>query len=59
MKLTDLKKQLNAMDQKKLVAMICKLYKGGKQAQSIIAIKNLPRPCLFRAMEENRLLSGR
>lgn len=39
MKLTDLKKQLNTMDQKELVALICKLYKGDKQAQSIIDIE--------------------
>lgn len=39
MKLTDLKKQLNEMDKIELVALICKLYKGSKQAQSIIDIE--------------------
>lgn len=39
MKLTDLKKRLNTMEKKELVALICKLYKGDKQAQSIIDIE--------------------
>lgn len=33
MKLTDLKKQLNSMEKRELVALISKLYKGSKQAQ--------------------------
>lgn len=39
MKLTDLKKQLNAMGKADLIALICRLYKGSKQSQSMIDIE--------------------
>ena len=39
MKLTDLKKQLNTMDKTDLIALICRLYKGSKQSQSMIDIE--------------------
>ena len=39
MKLTDLKKQLNSMEKNKLIALICKLYKASKQAQSLIDVE--------------------
>ncbi len=51
MNLTDLKKQLNTMEQKELVALICKLYKGDKQAQRIIDIE------LCGASAEEQLVS--
>lgn len=39
MKLVDLKKQLNSMEKRELVALISKLYKGSKQAQIIVDIE--------------------
>lgn len=36
MKLTDLKKHLNSMEKRELVALISKLYKGSNQAQSTV-----------------------
>ena len=36
MKLTDLKKHLNSMEKRELVALISKLYKESKQSQSIV-----------------------
>lgn len=39
MKLTDLRKQLNAMGKADLIALICRLYKGSKQSQSMIDIE--------------------
>ncbi|MBQ8555081.1 MAG: hypothetical protein IJ438_04315 [Clostridia bacterium] len=39
MKLTDLRKQLNTMDKADLIALICRLYKGSKQSQSMIDIE--------------------
>lgn len=39
MKLTDLKKQLNTMDKTDLIVLICRLYKGSKQSQSMIDIE--------------------
>lgn len=39
MKLTDLKKELASKESRELIALICKLYRGSKQAQSIIDIE--------------------
>lgn len=39
MKITDLKKQLNSMEKNKLIALVCKLYKASKQAQSLIDVE--------------------
>ena len=39
MKITDLKKQLNSMEKNELVSLLCKLYKGSKQAQGIIDVE--------------------
>lgn len=39
MKLTDIKKQLNTMDKADLIALICRLYKGSKQCQSMIEVE--------------------
>ena len=39
MKITDLKKQLNSMEKNELVSLLCKLYKGNKQAQEIIDVE--------------------
>ena len=39
MKITDLKKQLNSMEKNELTALVCKLYKASKQAQSLVDIK--------------------
>ena len=52
MKLTDLKKQLNSMEKRELVALISKLYKGSKQAQSIVDIE------LCGAPAENLLVAN-
>lgn len=39
MKLTDIKKLLNTMDKADLIALICRLYKGSNQSQSMIDIE--------------------
>ena len=39
MKITDLKKQLNSMKKNELTALVCKLYKASKQAQSLIDVE--------------------
>lgn len=39
MKITDLKKQLNSMEKNELTALVCKLYKASKQAQSLVDIE--------------------
>lgn len=44
MKLTDLKKQLSSMENNELIVLICKLYKGSKQAQSIIDVELCGNP---------------
>lgn len=36
MKLTELKKHLNSMEQAELVALLCRLYKGSKQCQNLL-----------------------
>lgn len=35
MKITELKRQLNAMDKAELISILCKLYKANKQCQAI------------------------
>ena len=39
MKITDLKKQLDSMEKSELIALVCKLYKISKQAQSLIDVE--------------------
>lgn len=39
MKITELKKQLNAMDKAELISMLCKLYKANKQFQAILDVE--------------------
>ena len=39
MKITDLKKQLYSMEKNELAALVCKLYKASKQAQSLIDVE--------------------
>ena len=39
MKITELKKQLNAMDKAELISMLCKLYKANRQCQAILDVE--------------------
>ena len=39
MKITELKKQLNAMNKAKLISMPCKLYKANRQCQAIFDVE--------------------
>ena len=39
MKITELKKQLNAMDKTELVILLCKLYKANRQCQAILDVE--------------------
>ena len=39
MKITELKRQLNAMDKADLVAMLYKLYKANRQCQTILDVE--------------------
>ena len=39
MKITELKRQLNAMDKAELISILCKLYKANKQCQAILDVE--------------------
>ena len=39
MKITELKKELNAMDKAELISMLCKLYKANRQCQAILDVE--------------------
>ena len=39
MKITELKRQLNAMNKTELISMLCKLYKANRQCQSILDVE--------------------
>lgn len=39
MKITEVKKLLNSMEKSELAALVCKLYKASKQAQSLVDIE--------------------
>ena len=39
MKITELKKELNAMDKAELVILLCKLYKANRQCQAILDVE--------------------
>ena len=39
MKITELKKRLNAMDKAELISILCKLYKANRQCQAILDVE--------------------
>ncbi len=39
MTLTELKKSLNAMEKSELIALICKMYKGSRQAKDLVDVE--------------------
>ena len=39
MKITELKRQLNAMNKTELISMLCKLYKANRQCQAILDVE--------------------
>ena len=54
MKITELKKQLTAMDKADLVALLCRLYKANRQCQAILDVKMCGAPAEAPIIESCR-----